>query len=203
MTWPSMLNSGPPELPLLIGASVWMKSSYGPCWMSRPRDDTMPAVTVPDRPNGLPIASTQSPTRDLSLSPKATAVSLWSACTCSTARSVRSSWPSSLAFSTVLSCSVTVISSAPLMTWLLVTMMPDGSTMKPDPSACILRGGAFGLPPPCWRFMKSWKNFSNGEPGGNAGTSGPWPWSPPPPPPPPGRRRPPAHHRSPSRSRRC
>ena len=26
-TLPSMSNSGPPELPLLIGASVWMKSS--------------------------------------------------------------------------------------------------------------------------------------------------------------------------------
>ena len=27
ITWPSMLNSGPPELPRLIAASVWMKSS--------------------------------------------------------------------------------------------------------------------------------------------------------------------------------
>ena len=27
MTLPSMSNSGPPELPLLMGASVWMKSS--------------------------------------------------------------------------------------------------------------------------------------------------------------------------------
>ncbi len=173
-----MLNSGPPELPLLIGASVWMKSSYGPCWMSRPRDETIPAVTVPDRPNGLPIASTQSPTRDLSLSPNATAGSLRSVCTCSTARSVRSSWPISLALSTVLSCSVTVISSAPLITWLLVTMTPDGSMMKPDPSACILRGGALGSPPPpppCSRFMKSWKNFSNGDPGGKAGMPGPGP----------------------------
>ena len=31
--------------------------------MSRPRAETMPAVTVPPRPNGLPTASTQSPTR--------------------------------------------------------------------------------------------------------------------------------------------
>ena len=30
--------------------------------MSRPRAETMPAVTVPPRLNGLPIASTQSPT---------------------------------------------------------------------------------------------------------------------------------------------
>src|SRR6266705_3524268 len=31
--------------------------------MSRPRAETMPAVTVPPRPNGLPTASTQSPMR--------------------------------------------------------------------------------------------------------------------------------------------
>ena len=31
--------------------------------MSRPRAETMPAVTVPPRPNGLPTASTQSPIR--------------------------------------------------------------------------------------------------------------------------------------------
>ena len=31
--------------------------------MSRPCAETMPAVTVPPRPNGLPTATTQSPTR--------------------------------------------------------------------------------------------------------------------------------------------
>jgi len=36
--------------------------------MSRLLAETMPSVTVPPRPNGLPIASTQSPTRVLSLS---------------------------------------------------------------------------------------------------------------------------------------
>ena len=35
--------------------------------MSRPRAETMPAVTVPPRPNGLPTATTQSPTRDVVL----------------------------------------------------------------------------------------------------------------------------------------
>ena len=33
--------------------------------MSRPLAETMPAVTVPPRPNGLPTASTQSPIRGL------------------------------------------------------------------------------------------------------------------------------------------
>src|SRR5882762_43403 len=35
----------------------------------------MPAVTLPPSPNGLPIASTQSPTRALSLSPQRVAMS--------------------------------------------------------------------------------------------------------------------------------
>ena len=53
-----------------MAAEVWMKASYGPCWMSRPRAETMPAETEPPRPNGLPMASTQSPTRLASLLPK-------------------------------------------------------------------------------------------------------------------------------------
>ena len=69
MTSPFMLNRGPPELPRLMAASVWMKSSYGPWRMSRPRALTMPAVTEPPRPKGLPMASTTSPTRPVSLSP--------------------------------------------------------------------------------------------------------------------------------------
>ena len=125
-TWPSMLNSGPPELPRLMAASVWMKSSYGPWRMSRPRAETMPAVTVPPRPNGLPIASTQSPTRSVSESPNCTAGSGLSGFTCSRAMSPVSSRPSTLALSEVLSWRVTVISSAPSITWLLVTTSPDG-----------------------------------------------------------------------------
>ena len=41
ITLPSWVNSGPPELPWLIGASIWMNWSYGPAPMSRPlrRDD--------------------------------------------------------------------------------------------------------------------------------------------------------------------
>ena len=43
--------------------------------MSRLRAETMPAVTVPPRLNGLPIAITQSPSRSLSESPNFTALS--------------------------------------------------------------------------------------------------------------------------------
>ena len=68
--------------------------------MSRLRAETMPTVTVPPRPNGLPIAITQSPTRILSESPNFTAVSLWPfGSTLSTARSVLVSVPTSVALS--------------------------------------------------------------------------------------------------------
>ena len=57
ITRPSRLSSGPPELPGLIDASVWMKFSYvvTPTRL-RAVADTMPTVTVRSRPNGLPIA---------------------------------------------------------------------------------------------------------------------------------------------------
>ena len=57
---PSTLTSGPPELPGLIEASVWMKSVYVRSFSPRtlrPRADTTPAVTVLDSPNGLPMAT--------------------------------------------------------------------------------------------------------------------------------------------------
>ena len=44
---PSPLISAPPELPGLMAASVWMKSSYVSMPRSeRPLADTMPMVTV-------------------------------------------------------------------------------------------------------------------------------------------------------------
>ena len=62
MTSPRALISGPPLLPGLIDASVWMKLSYGPLPITRPVALTMPAVTVCSSPNGLPMAITGSPT---------------------------------------------------------------------------------------------------------------------------------------------
>ena len=64
-TSPFMLKSGPPELPGLMEASVWMKLSYGPAPMTRPLALTIPVVTVWLSPKGLPMARTQSPTLDL------------------------------------------------------------------------------------------------------------------------------------------
>ena len=69
-TSPDMFTSGPPELPGLMAASVWRKSSKGPWPMERPLALMMPAVTVFCSPNGEPMASTQSPTRTASESPR-------------------------------------------------------------------------------------------------------------------------------------
>src|SRR5579859_6697184 len=64
-TLPLPSSSGPPELPGLIGASVWiapvMVKLLGAV-MLRPTALTIPAVTVSGRLNGLPIATTASPT---------------------------------------------------------------------------------------------------------------------------------------------
>jgi hypothetical protein len=60
---PLVSTSAPPELPKLMAASVWMKSSkvaMPSC--SRLVALTMPCVTVCDSPIGSPIASTTSPT---------------------------------------------------------------------------------------------------------------------------------------------
>ena len=68
ITWPSELSSGPPELPWLIAASVWIESLivklFGAC-ICRWSALTMPLVTVSSSPKGLPIATTPSPTEHL------------------------------------------------------------------------------------------------------------------------------------------
>ena len=59
ITWPCALNSGPPELPGLIAASVWITSSIEKPLgeeISRWSALTTPTVRVRSRPNGLPMA---------------------------------------------------------------------------------------------------------------------------------------------------
>ena len=67
-TWPSMLNSGPPELPGLIAASVWIRSgssarrrALGPDDWWRPVALMTPTVMVFCRSNGLPMAMAHWP----------------------------------------------------------------------------------------------------------------------------------------------
>ena len=82
----------------------------------------MPAETENPCPSGLPMASTQSPTRIASLSPKLTNGSGSSLSTFKSAMSVRGSRPISRASSSPPSKSSMLISSALSMTWLFVTM---------------------------------------------------------------------------------
>ncbi len=112
ITSPCRLNSGPPELPLLIEASVCRKSSYGPLSMLRLRAEMMPAVTVSPRPNGLPTAITPSPTRILSLSPNLTVLSGLSLSTFKTATSTFASLPTTVALSLRPSVKMTTMSLA-------------------------------------------------------------------------------------------
>src|SRR5581483_4359657 len=64
MTSPCQFMSGPPELPGLMAASVWIASSMrGPSGSCTGRIElTMPRVIVPESPKGLPIAYTFCPT---------------------------------------------------------------------------------------------------------------------------------------------
>ncbi len=127
--------------------------------MSRLRAEMTPTVTVWPRPNGLPIATTQSPTRASSESPNDTNGRATSAVTRSTARSVAGSRPTTVASNVRPSWNATSIASAPSMTWLLVTITPSGSMTKPEPSEDSVRGA-----PPRYSLKRS-----SGEPGGNVG----------------------------------
>ena len=125
-TAPSMSTSAPPELPGLMAASVWMKKpeSVMPR-LVRASAETMPLVTVWPTANGLPTASTRSPTSSSSESPKVRAGNTSSPFSIfSTARSVRSSRSRMAAWNSRPSASATFTSLAPWMTWLLVTTMP-------------------------------------------------------------------------------
>ena len=128
ITWPVASSSGPPELPGLIAASVWTTPEivwpFGD-WMSRPRAETTPEVSVPERPKGEPIAIAGWPTRRLEELPSDSGVSFATAlsATSRTARSSVASWPTTRAGS-ALPCSPkrTVTRRAPSTTCSLVTI---------------------------------------------------------------------------------
>ena len=112
---------------------------------------------------------TQSPARMLSESPNSTKGSARPASILSSARSVFASPPSSLASKLSPSCNLTRIERAPATTWLLVTMWPSLSTMKPEPTADIRWSGRIGgmrksgMLPPKNRSMNS-RNDPSGCP---------------------------------------
>src|SRR5207302_1156890 len=161
MTSPCMFTSGPPELPGLMAASVWMKSSNGPWPMLRALALTIPAVTVACRPNGEPTAMTQSPTCILSESPRRAYLN-WPlpSSSLSTARSVFLSRPTTFALCLLPSRVMTSISVAFSTTCELVSAIPVASTITPEPRLrCGMRSGAS---PKKRRKKSSPKNSSNG-----------------------------------------
>ncbi len=114
---PSRVTSAPPELPGLIAASVWMKERSGPAsGVVRAIAETMPLVTVWPMPNGLPIASTRSPTSRSSESPIGSA-GRPSLSMSSSAMSAASSAPITRAWNSRRSEVTTMISSAASITW--------------------------------------------------------------------------------------
>ena len=111
MRRPALSSSGPPELPGLIAASVWMTF-----WILRPFRDsivrpsalTTPVVSVSSRPNGFPIANTFWPTCSPLLVPTRIGGSFsGGAEILRTARSLSSSTPTTVAFQFDWSESVT------------------------------------------------------------------------------------------------
>ncbi len=129
---PLLLVSGPPEFPGLIGASVWIASRtallswtfVSPVRTGRCMALTIPDVTVPLRPSGLPTATTSSPTASASELPKAVARSPV-ASIFTTARSEVGSVPMILALNSLPSWVVTCSEppcAASDTTWLLVRM---------------------------------------------------------------------------------
>ncbi len=65
-TRPSASSSGPPELPWLTAASVWIAPVVAKPvsdWIARPVAEMIPTDSERSSPNGLPIATTGAPTR--------------------------------------------------------------------------------------------------------------------------------------------
>src|ERR1051326_7497454 len=101
ITWPLALSSGPPELPWLIAASVWMAllmSNDVSDVMLRLSAEITPTDSDCSSPNGLPMAATGAPTVSLDDEPSGNGVSLMPAVgTLSRATSALGSSPTILA----------------------------------------------------------------------------------------------------------
>ena len=132
ITAPVESTSGPPELPGLIAASVWMASitasapeSPASSRTGRSSALTMPWVTVPTRPSGEPMAITASPTASPADDPIA-ATTGFATSTLTTARSVFGSRPTIRAGARVPSAKTAssrlpAPAAAGATTWLLVS----------------------------------------------------------------------------------
>jgi hypothetical protein len=139
MTRPRASSSGPPELPGLIGASVWMTLSISKpsgARISRSRPETMPEVAVCSSPKGEPMATASWPTSTRSESAKGSGRSAGasSGSTRRTARSEERSEPTTCASTAGPSPSNWTCTRRALpTTWAFVSSVPSRSTTKPVP----------------------------------------------------------------------
>ncbi len=138
ITWPSVLTRGPPELPGEMEASVCSHRLYWLCWGRKRRvQEMMPMETERDSPQGAPMAMTKSPSFNCEESPnwamgRAEDFSVsWS---CTRARSVSLSEPTSLASKARPSYSRQRISTALSTTCQLVSTSPLVEMMTPLPA---------------------------------------------------------------------
>ena len=143
ITWPQRSTSGPPELPGLMGASVWIIGSSEMPGSVRLRPLTIPRVIVWSRPMGLPMATTSSPTLMPDESPSLAVGSGPDDSTRSSARSSTGSRPMTRAVTLVPLSSVTDREAAPSTTWALVRIWPSLSMMTPEPT--IVSNRRWGL----------------------------------------------------------
>ena len=138
-TSPSMVTSGPPELPGLAAASNWIRLLKGrlPSGDSNSRlsPDTTPADAEGPIPKGNPTAATMSPGRRSAVERMVAAARssgiLWA---CSTARSCSGCTPVTVAVASSPSAKVTRMLSAPATTCMLVRMMPVSTITTPVPT---------------------------------------------------------------------
>jgi len=112
--------------------------------MMRPFALMMPAVTVPSRPKGLPMAITQSPTRAASESPRRSRGELLLRHDLHH-REIGERVPAAdLRGNSSPALVVTFTLRAFSTTWLLVRMNPSALITNPEPAAWIAGGGAPG-----------------------------------------------------------
>src|SRR5438132_331450 len=141
-TVPRPSASAPPELPGLSAASVWITFSTSLVarpelrGSARPSALTTPAVTDPENPRGLPIATTSWPTRSFDASPSSAG---WRSRPSSrrTARSESSSRPTTSNRSSCPSTKTADPRDVPATTWAEVMANPSEVITTPEPAPCM------------------------------------------------------------------
>ena len=146
ITCPRAFSSGPPELPWLIAASVWialpMRKAVSDS-MSRPVAEMTPTDSDWFSPNGLPMAATGEPTTRFVDEPSCSGVSVSPAglifrsatsalrsvpTICAGTRLLSANWM----YTSLARCS---LGGSPSTTCAFVTTAPCASITKPEPSA--------------------------------------------------------------------